>query len=200
MKLLWSSRSPFARKVMVAAHELGIAERIETVRVAVDAANPNPDVTRYNPLGRIPTLILDDGAVLQDSVVIVEYLNATYGGSLIPPSGPARWQALTLQSLADGLMDSDIRWLEEKRRPQPEQRQPIVAGMRHKIDGALDRIESDPPEGVNAGTIATASALAHLDFRFPEAPWRPRRPRLDAWFQTFAMRPSMLATEFVDTY
>jgi glutathione S-transferase len=200
MKLLWSSRSPFARKVMIAAHELGVADRIETVRVVVDAANPNPDVTRHNPLGRIPTLILDDSTVLQDSVVIVEYLNSAFGGSLIPPAGTARWKVLTLQSLADGLMEADVRWLEEKRRPPAEQREPIIAGMKRKIDGALDLLEKEPPTDITVGSIAVASALAHLDFRFPEAAWRPGRARLEGWYKEFAQRPSMRATEFADVY
>lgn len=185
---------------MIVAHELGISDRIDAVRVVVDAANPNPDVTRLNPLGRIPALVLDDGTVLHDSVVIVEYLNATQGGTLIPPPGPARWEALTLQALADGVMEADIRWLEEKRRPPAEQRAAIISGMRAKIDGALDQIESAPPASVTVGSIALASALAHLDFRFPEAPWRAGRPRLAAWFETFANRPAMAATGFLDVF
>jgi glutathione S-transferase len=200
MKLLWSSRSPFARKVMIAAHELGIADRIDTERVVVDAASPNPEVTRHNPLGRIPALILEDGLVLHDSAVIVEYLNDAEHGALIPPAGPARWDALTLHALADGVMEADIRWLEEKRRPPAEQRAAIISGIRTKIDGALDRVESAPPGTVTVGTIALASALAHLDFRFPELPWRRGRPRLTAWFESFARRPSMIATEFLDVY
>jgi len=185
---------------MIVAHELGIADRIDTVRVVVDATNPNPDVTRHNPLGRIPTLLLDDGTVLHDSVVIAEYLNAAQGGTLVPEAGPARWEALTLQALADGVMEADIRWLEEKRRPPAEQRAAIIAGMRAKIYGALDRIETAPPASVTVGSIALASALAHLDFRFPEAPWRAGRPRLAAWFETFARRPAMAATGFLDVF
>jgi glutathione S-transferase len=185
---------------MIAAHELGIAGRIETVRVVVDAANPNPDVIRHNPLGRVPALLLDDGTVLHDSVVIVEYLNEMEHGALIPRGGPARWDALTLQALADGIMEADLRWLEEKRRPPAEQRAAIVAGIRTKIDGALDQIERTPPGSVTVGAIALASALAHLDFRFPEAPWRPDCPRLAAWFELFSKRPSMTATEFLDVY
>jgi glutathione S-transferase len=185
---------------MVSAHELGVANRIETVRVVVDAANLNPEITRFNPIGRIPTLVLDDGTVLHDSGVIVEYLNAIFGGALIPESGPARWKVLTLQALADGAMEADVRWLEEKRRPPAEQRQPIITGTRRKIDGALDLMERELPGGVTVGSIATASALAHLDFRFPEERWRSKRPRLSQWFAAFAKRPSMAATEYVDVY
>jgi glutathione S-transferase len=111
-----------------------------------------------------------------------------------------RWKALTLQSLADGIMEADLRWLEERRRPSAERRDAIVTGMRKKIEATVDRIEAEPPTGLTIGTIAMASALAHLDFRFPDVPWRPGRPRLDAWFDTFAARPSMVATKFVDAY
>jgi glutathione S-transferase len=200
VKLYWSSRSPFVRKVMIAAHELGVADRVETVRVIVDPAKPNPDVVRYNPLGKIPTLVLDDGLVLQDSVVIVEYLNTAFGGSLIPPPGPERWRALSLQSLADGVMEADVRWMEERRQPLERRRESIVAGMRAKIWASLDLVEADPPVGLTVGTIALASALAHLDFRFADEPWRPGRPRLESWFADFSRRPSITATAFVDQY
>ncbi|HWA19173.1 MAG TPA: glutathione S-transferase [Devosia sp.] len=200
MKLFWSSRSPFVRKVMIAAHELGIADDIETVRVVVDAANPNADVMRFNPLGRIPTLIVPDGMVLQDSAVIVEYLDTTFGGSLIPASGAARWRALSLQSLADGMMEADLRWMEERRRPEPERRPGHVAGMRAKIDATLSQFEKTAPAEIHVGAIALASALAHLDFRFPDQPWRDGRPTLTSWFEVFSARPSMQATAFVDQY
>jgi glutathione S-transferase len=200
MKLLWSSRSPFVRKVMIAAHELGISEDIETVRVVVDAANPNADVMRLNPLGRIPTLMLADGTVLHDSVVILEYLNTTFGGSLIPASGPERWRALSQQSLADGTMEADLRWMEERRRPEVERREAHVAGMRAKINAALDHFDTAPPGELHVGAIALGSALAHLDFRFPDLPWREGRSNLDSWFADFSARPSMRATAFVDQY
>lgn len=200
MKLYWSSRSPFVRKVMIAAHELGIAHRIETVRVVVDATAPHAEVIRHNPLGKIPTLVLDDGFALHDSAVIVEYLDTTFGGSLLPRGGPARWQALELQSLADGVMEADVRWMEERRRPPEERREAIANGMRAKIDNALNRIDANLPSGVTAGAIATASALAHLDFRFPDVPWRANRSSLESWFVEFSRRPSMTATAFVDQY
>ena len=198
MRLFWSSRSPFVRKVMIAAHELGIADRIETVRVAVRLAEPNAEVMRFNPLSRIPTLVLDGGMVLADSAVILEYFDTTFGGSLIPPAGPARWRALTLQALADGVMEADLRWMEERALKPPERRDATIAALSRKIDATLDRIEGDPPASVTVGAIALASALAHLDFRFADAPWRPERPRLAAWFEAFARRPSMTATAFVD--
>jgi glutathione S-transferase len=200
MKLFWSSRSPFARKVMIAAHELGIAAEIATERVVVDPAEPNRKVMEFNPLGRIPTLILRDGTVLYDSVVIIEYLDTHFGGSLVPGSGHRRWNALTLQALADGVIEADLRLLEEGRRLDGSKREAHVAGMRAKIATALDHLEQTPPTEITVGEVALGSALAHLDFRFPEEPWRPGRPRLAAWFGEFSARPSMRATPFADQY
>ena len=95
MKLLWSSRSPFVRKVMVAAHEVGVAGRLATERVVVAADKPNPGVMALNPLNKIPTLVLDDGAVLFDSRVIAEYLDTLHDGPKLFPAEPAaRWRAL----------------------------------------------------------------------------------------------------------
>lgn len=200
MKLYWSSRSPFARKVMIAAHELGLADRITTERVVVGADKPNAEVMRFNPLGKIPALVLDNGTVIHDSAVIVDYLDSTGGHKLIPATGPERWSALTLQALADGMMEAVLRWMEERNRPEAERRLGHLNGMRAKIDAALAQLEAAPPSGVTVGTIALGSALAHLDFRFPEAPWRPDRPALTAWFEAFAARPSMRATAFVDQF
>ncbi len=200
MRLFWSSRSPFARKVMIAAHELGVAAEITTERVAVDAADPNRKVMHFNPLGRIPTLILCDGGVLHDSAVIIEYLNTRFDGSLVPGSGRERWDALTLQALADGVMEADLRLLEERKHLDGSKRNAHVAGMRAKIAAALDYLEQAPPTEITVGEVALGSALAHLDFRFPEEPWRPGRPRLAAWFDTFSARPSMRATPFADQY
>ena len=200
MKLLWSSRSPFARKVMIAAHELGIADDIELERVVVDPAVPNARVMQVNPLGRIPTLILEDGRVMHDSAVIIEYLDDRFSGSLMPKSGDARWTALKLQALADGLMEADLRLLEERKHLQNGHRDALAAGMRGKIVSVLGSLEAAPPAGITVGEVALGSALAHLDFRFPDEPWRPGHPRLAAWFATFAARPSMRATSFVDQY
>jgi len=200
MRLFWSSRSPFARKVMIAAHELGVADRLEVERVVVDPAEPNDRVMRFNPLGRIPTLILDDWGVLHDSAVIIAYLDDRFGGSLTPTDAASRWPALRLQALADGIMEADLRLLEERKHFKDGCRDAMAAGMRRKIKNALNSLEAAPPTGLTVGEVSLGSALAHLDFRFPDEPWRPGRPNLAAWFETFSARPSMQATPFVDKY
>ena len=95
MKLYHSTTSPYVRKVMVSAIELGLADRIETVPAKVSPIVRTSPVIADNPLGKLPTLIADDGMILFDSRVISEHLDALAGGGrLIPAAGPARWQAL----------------------------------------------------------------------------------------------------------
>ncbi len=204
MRLLWSSRSPFVRKVMVAAHEVGIAGRIATERVVVAANKPNPDVMALNPLNRIPTLVLDDGAVLYDSRVISEYLDTLHDGSKLFPAEPMiRWQALRRQALGDGLMEVIVLRLGERNRPKALQSASHLSSFELKITSALDCIEAEgiaPVCRPDIGHIAIGCALAHLDFRFAADAWRTGRPRLSAWFDAFAARPSMYATRYADVY
>ena len=204
MRLLWSSRSPFVRKVMVAAHEVGIAGRIATERVVVGIDKPDPGVMALNPLNKIPTLVLDDGAVLYDSRVISEYLDTLHAGPRLFPADPAaRWRALRRQALGDGLMEVIVLRLGEQSRPGERQSESHLAAFRLKIGSALDRLEAggcDPAATPDIGDVAVGCALAHLDFRFAADGWRTGRPTLSAWFAAFAERPSMRATQYVDIY
>jgi glutathione S-transferase len=200
VKLHWSPRSPFVRKVMIAAHELGLADRIDTVRTVVQMSKPNPAILADNPLGKIPTLLLDDGTALFDSLTILEYLDHLAGGRLIP-APPERWDALTRHALGQGLLDALILWRNERDKPAERQTQDWLDAFALKTGLCLDRMErwaEAPGGGVDVGQIAFACALAYLDFRFPQLGWRDGRPRLDAWFQGFSARPSMRATEVVD--
>jgi glutathione S-transferase len=108
MKILFSATSPFVRKCLVVAHELGLRERIELVPGAPHPVNRDATIVAHNPLGKVPTLIADDGRVLYDSRVICEHLDALGDGALIPKQGPARWHVLTEQSLADGITDAAV--------------------------------------------------------------------------------------------
>jgi glutathione S-transferase len=202
MKLFWSSRSPFVRKVMVVAHEVGVAGRIETERVVVGADKPNAQVMRANPLNKIPTLLLDDGTALYDSRVICEYLDSLHGGArLFPVEAKARLGALRRQALGDGLMEVLVARLGEQNRPPQTRSETHLAAYRLKIAAALDWLEREAGglrEPIDIGQVAIACALAHLDFRFGADQWRSGRDALAAWHADFARRPSMRATEFVD--
>ena len=177
MKLFWSSRSPFVRKVMIVAHELGLADELTLVRAVVHPAQPSGDVMAFNPLGKIPTLVLDDGTVLYDSRVICEYLEATRApGRLVPPNADDRWRVLTWQATADGLMETALLALTERARSDGARDEAILAGCALKVKTALDRLENDDafvfaPQ-LTLGHIAVGSLLLYLDFRFAADRWR----------------------------
>lgn len=201
MKLHWSPRSPFVRKVMVAAHELGLAERIETVRTVVAMVKPARDLLPENPLGKIPTLVLADGTILYDSLVIIEYLDSLVGGGrMIPASGPARFTELRRHALANGFLDMLILWRNERDRAQPLPA--LLDAFALKTEALLPALEAEAPalaaSPVGLAQITTAIAGAYMDFRFPDLGWRERCPGLSAWQTRFAERPSMLATGIVD--
>jgi glutathione S-transferase len=204
MTLFWSSRSPFVRKVMVAAHETGIADLLRTERVVVSANKPNADVMAVNPLNKIPTLLLEDGTALYDSRVICEFFDTLHAGPrLFPAAAAARWDALRLQALGDGLMDVLVLRLGEEGRASEARSATHLASFKLKIATTLDQLELGPPGlggTLNIGQISMACALAHLDFRFAADRWRDDRPRLAAWYAAFSARPSLRATGYIDAY
>ena len=204
MKMYWSSRSPFVRKAMVVAHEAGVADRIEKIPVVVSSTmKPTADVMKNNPLNKIPTLITDEGITLFESVVVCEYLDSTFnkGTKLFPASGLPRWKALRWQALGSGMLEVEVAWRSETRRPHPH---PVaVAAFEEKANTALDVLEKEAVElkatPYNIGHVSIASALSYLDFRFAEdLDWRKGRPQLAAWFEEVSKRPAMQATAHVD--
>lgn len=199
MKLLYSPLSPFVRKVMIVAKELGLDGRIETVTAATNPSVPNPEIARHNPLMKIPALVTDDGLELFESKVIVQYLDALGGNKLIPASGPARWKALRLEAMADGLADAGIlvRY-EMAMRPAQLHWKEWISGQLTKVGNALDQLEKEAGdlEGpLTVGPIAVACACTWLEFRnvLPDA--RKSRPKLFAWVDRMNKeRPSFAAT------
>jgi glutathione S-transferase len=201
MRLHWSSRSPFVRKVMIAAHETGLVGRIEPVRSVVTARTVNTDVMRDNPLGRIPTLVLEDGTSLYDSLVICEYLDSLHTGpKLLPPGGAARWTALRRHALGNGMLDNLVLW--RGAREWPSRLADLEDALAAKTRAALERLEAEAPslgdEPFGIGQIAIGCALSYLDFRFAALEWRAGRPALTAWHDGFSGRPSATATAFQD--
>lgn len=197
MKLYFSGTSPYVRKCLVVAHELGLADRIELAPVVTMPTQHDAGLMRDNPLCKLPTLITDEGAALYDSRVICEYLNDLAGGSLIP-QGAARWPVLVQQSLADGILDAAllIRY-EAVLRPEEHRWEPWTQTQREKIFSALDHTEPQAAslqDRCDLGTIALASALSYLDLRFPQLDWRANHSALAAWFAAFSQRPAMKAT------
>lgn len=187
--------SPFGRKVKIAAALCGVSSRIE-VRTA-DTMDPNDTLRVENPLGKIPVLILEDGTTLFDSRVIVEYLDTLAGGGRIIPNGSRRFAALTLQALADGLMEASIlQRYEAAHHPEEARSASWLDHQRGKVARALAVLEKAPPasDDLTIGGIATACALGYLDLRF-EGLWRSEHPNLAAWLDAWAAGvPSFGAT------
>jgi glutathione S-transferase len=197
MKLLYQTHSPYARQVLVLAHEIGLADGIEVVHHETSPTRRNEAVFALNPLGKVPVLVLDDGFALFDSAVICDYLDGLHGGRrLIPPSGSARSLALRLQAVAHGIADAGGAVRQEaERRPAPYRYPAMRDGQIQKLIAAYDFLEQDPAlDGpLDIGQIALACALSWIEFRNLPG-FRAGRPRLASWYDRFAERPSMLAT------
>lgn len=202
MKLHWSPRSPFVRKVMIVIHECGLSDHIDCVRTVAAMAKPHAELMKDNPLSKIPTLLLDDGTALYDSPVICEYLDTLRGGGpmLFPGEPKARMTALRRQALGDGFLDLLVLLRDERMRAQPSDSHLVSAAMRKKaVLGSLEqeaRALADTPFGI--GHVAIGCALSYLDFRYGSENWREDHPRLAAWHREFARRPSARATEPAD--
>ncbi|TDR90497.1 glutathione S-transferase family protein [Enterovirga rhinocerotis] len=198
MKLHHSPSSPFVRKVMVVAHELGLADRIEIVKTTAHPIDRNDAIRVENPLGQVPTLTLADGRALYDSRVICEYLDATAGGALFG-TGDARWRAITEQALADGLLGAALLTRYEMTlRSDSGRFDAWIQGQMAKVEDALDRFEAilaDAGDRLDIGTITIGCGLGYLDFRFADLGWREGRPAASGWFERFGARPSMVATD-----
>ena len=178
--------SPFVRKVRIAAAVLGLTDRIDVIDA--DTINPSDSLRAQNPLGKIPALILKDGTALYDSRVIAEYLDwLAGGGKILPPPGEARFRELTLQALADGIMDAAILQMYEIRFREADKHEPKwVDHQKGKVGRALAALEAAPPTGARGiGHISLACALGYLDLRFGGA-WRGEYPKLVAWLAAFA--------------
>jgi glutathione S-transferase len=195
MLLRSSSASPFARKVRIAAAVLGLDDRIEVV--PTDTNDPADSLRTQNPLGKIPTLVLEDGRAIYDSAVILEYLDYLAGGGKIIPSGPERFDVLTRAALADGIAEAAIlRIYEQRWREEGARSARWLDHQTGKIGRGLAAFEANPPpaDRIDVAAIALACALGYLDLRFGGS-WRAERPRLVAWLDAFAAKvPAFEAT------
>jgi len=189
LTLRTSPASPFGRKVKISAALLGLSDRIEIV--PADTNDPEDSLRRQNPLGKIPTLILEDGETLYDSRVIVEYLDHLAGGGKILPGGMERFTALRQQALADGIMDAALLQVYEGRYRSADRHEPKwVALQAGKVERGLAYAEahlSTPAPDLHIGHVALACALGYLDLRMGGT-WRETHPRLVAWLADFEAR------------
>jgi len=197
LQLHWSPKSPFVRKVMVCIHELGLDIEVEKIRSVAAMLKPNAALMRDNPLSKIPTLLLDDGSTLFDSVVICEYMNDRANGPLFPASGAEKWQALRWHALGNGLLDALIVWRNEREREHALQ--PLMDAFELKTQAVLAQLEAEvsalTAAPLSVGTVTLGCALGYLDYRFEDLGWRDHAPALAAWFAELRQRPSFVLTE-----
>ncbi|MCA6104103.1 MULTISPECIES: glutathione S-transferase family protein [Bradyrhizobium] len=198
MILRISATSPYARKVRIAVSVLGLEGQ---VRVSLaDTYDPADEIRTQNPLGKVPTLLLEDGRAIYDSLVILEFLNDLAGGDAVIPSGSNRINVLLSHALASGMTDAALLQAYEKRwRSVDAHSDKWLEHQAGKVDRALDALEDasfewhDRP---HIGAIAKACGLGFLDLRFG-GQWRGARPKLVAWLDDFSRRvPAYEATAF----
>ncbi len=195
MKLFAAPVSPFVRKVVLAAHELGMSDQAEVV--VGDYNDKGSDLFKCSPIGKIPAMALADGTNLCDSQLIVAYLDSQSDKAALIPTGSARWEALASEALADGLMDAGVDVMREVRRPEGTISADVEQKFRDRIVGILDRFEQEASaygDEFHIGRIALLCSLDYLSFRFAEMEWQKGRPNLVAWHEKFAGRASAVAT------
>ncbi len=198
MKLLGSPPSPFTRKVRIVLIEKKIECGFEVVDVqpAENAVNP------HNPLGKIPTLVMDDGSTLYDSRVIVDFLDsASPFARLIPDDNRERVAVRRWEALADGILDAGILVRYESLRPKKEQSPTWVAKQSARVERGLAVMAADlgerpwcHSERYSLADIAVGCALGWLAFRFPQNGWRKTHPGLARHFDKLSERPSFAET------
>ncbi len=194
MKITFSNASPYVRKALACAVARGIDGQLERWVIAAT----DPAISEFNPLNKVPTLVTDDVGALFDSPVICEYLD-TIGSAapLFPATGAARWSALRLQALGDGIMDASQPRRREIGLPQDEGRIAYIALQKGKVARALAALEKEVSSFgklANIGEITVGCALGYLDFRFANEPWRPGHPKLTAWYEEVLKLPALAQT------
>lgn len=200
MKLLYAPTSPYVRKVTACAHLCGVHDRIQWLDSAANPVRRDARIAKHNPLAKVPILILADGRALYDSRVICEYLASLAGNDhLFPADGDARWQALTLQALGDGMLDAALlARYELTARPAEWQWPAWREAQLGKVAAGLEAIEamagSLARSSPTIGEVTIGCALGYLDFRFPELDWRREHPRAARWNEAFQTLPAMQAT------
>ena len=203
MKLYYAPASPYVRKVMILAHETGLADRLDLVRTVVSSTEPHRELLLDNPLCKIPTLVLDDSMALFDSRVICEYLDGLHAGAkLFPAEGRARMAALRWQAMGDGLLDALLPLRNERMKDATMRNPAIIAALETKVRATLDAMDKEAGALAAApfsiGQIAVGGSLCYVDFRFAEMAWRTTRPALATWHATFCERPSVSGTHYVE--
>jgi glutathione S-transferase len=203
MKLHWSPRSPFVRTVMIAAHEVGIQDSLNCVRTVVSSFKANDEIFVDNPLGKLPTLVLDDGTPVYDSRVICEYFDTLHKGPrLVPVTYPKRLTTQRRAALGNGALDLFVGWFVDILKPAKDRQEIITtnhakaASIFRALDTEAPSLERDP---FDMGHIMIGCALSYADFRLAFLEWRKGHGAIARWHdETFVKRPSVVANTVVD--
>jgi glutathione S-transferase len=195
MKLTYSVGSPFARKVRIAAIELGLIDKIELVPTTVAPTQANEEYSKIYPLKKLPALILDNGEIIVDSYVIVEYLDELGGGKLIPASGALKWRVKSDHSMLQGMLDSMLLCRYEKMvRPEPLRWQGWADDHWQRAWNGMAYFEKQTDllsRPLDIAQIALTCVLGYADYRFADCGWRKAYPKLDAFHEKMLTRPSV---------
>ena len=197
MKLVYSPPSPFVRKVTTLIYHANLNDRIELIDVKTTALSVAEEARAANPLGKIPIMILEDGNAIFDSRVITRYLNDFAGSNLYPQDNI--YDILTLEALADGIMESAVSiTYESKLRPQNEQSPSWMEAQWSKVLHAVKALDDGEFKamdgGMNMGQIAVACALGYLDFRHDARQWRSGHSNLASWNDKMIKLPALIKT------
>lgn len=201
MKLFYSPTSPFVRKIEVFAIENNLTAQIEKIQISTSAVAQDKQLGTANPIGKIPTLILDDDSVLYDSRVICQYLDTQHdNASFYSVDGADKWQILRLEALCDGISDAAVAAQYEKAlRPNEKVWADWVEAQLGKVHAGIGALEKDVAlltnTPINVTHIAAACALGYVDFRHKSEDWRSKNPNIAAWLTEFNKRPSMQQTK-----
>jgi len=199
MRLLYSAGSPFARIVRIALLETGLDARVTKREVSRQQLySAESEVLAVNPIGRVPTLELDDGLILTESKLILDYVDALNPGpKLLPRDGSDGWRTLAEMGQASGLLEGIVTWLRALRAKEPASAVTVRESAR--VNRTADALEVAMASGafagpMNAAQIVLGVALGLVEPRLPVWVWRERRAGLSAWYDAIAARPSFQAT------
>jgi glutathione S-transferase len=204
MKLFWTPASPFVRKVVITAIELDLVARIQLVPTFWPHAWGTRTIEfeeafiTANPVGRIPTLITEDGIALPESNLICQYLDSLNGQPrLLPTTGKARWECMRALAVSDGALEAMIARRAESLRTPAERSSDFLAKQRDRVARCFDCLDKEAGwmEGERtAAQISAGAACGYMDFRYPQDQWQAGRPRLQDWYDSFSRRRSMRET------
>ena len=197
MKLVYSPPSPFVRKVTTLIHHADLHDRIELINVKTTALSVAEEARAANPLGKIPVMILENGKAIFDSRVITRYLDELAGSNLY--SKKNIYDILTLEALADGIMESAVSiTYESKLRPENEQSPSWMEAQWSKVLHAIKALDDEEFKAMNGemnmGQIAVACALGYLDFRHDARQWRSGHSNLASWNDKMMKLPALIKT------